>query len=167
MLLAEGLPLPEPGLVAPPVRMVRMAWAPKLMRRAKGVVGAVRVLGAASSSSMAFSSMESELVEMLPRRMPAETGMVVGEVPERPSVEMERRRRWSFMAAVVMGPGKTLVPCEVELLLWKRLVKAAEVTEARRARGMSACGGESFWVSLLDIVTKRVPLLDDGEGLLL
>ena len=52
----------EPGVVGlftDPVRMFRMAWAPKLMRRAKGVVGALRPLGAASSSSMADSSSES------------------------------------------------------------------------------------------------------------
>jgi hypothetical protein len=106
------------------------------MRRVKGVFGAVRELW--SSSSTAFSSIESELlVETLPRRIP--NGVeVVGE-PERPRVvEMDRRRRWSFMAAVVMGPGKAAVPAaDVELLLWKRLEKAAEVTEPRRARARS------------------------------
>lgn len=62
----SGLP-DAPGLEPPGVRMLRMAWAPKLIRRTKGVVGAVRDM--ASSSSTAFSSMESELlVEMLPRR---------------------------------------------------------------------------------------------------
>ena len=82
----EGLPLP-PGLVPP--RMPRIACAaPKLMRRAKGVVGAVR---AKSSSSTAFSSIESELVDMLARRRKEAEG--VGEVPESPSVVMESLRR--------------------------------------------------------------------------
>lgn len=57
------------------------------MRRENGVTGAVRVL---SSSSIAFSSIESEFVDRLPRRKRAE---VVGEVPESPSVVTESLRR--------------------------------------------------------------------------
>lgn len=67
------------------------ALPPKLMCRAKGVVGAV--LGPPnSSSSMAFSLMESEfeLVDMLPRRMKEE--LSVGDVPESPMVVIDRRR---------------------------------------------------------------------------
>jgi len=78
-----------PGL--PFGRMLRMFEVPKLIRRTNGVVGAV--LEYMSSSSMAFSSIESELLEfvdMLPRRMKE---VLVGEVPERPSVVTERRRR--------------------------------------------------------------------------
>jgi hypothetical protein len=65
---ADGLLLPfEPGL-PPLVRRLRIACAPKLILRVNGVVGAVRAM---SSSSMAFSSMASELfVDMLPRRRP-------------------------------------------------------------------------------------------------
>ena len=130
-----GLPF-VPGLVPLP-RKLRMAWAPKLMRRVNGVVGAARP----SSSSTAFSSIASELlVDMLPRRRPNEVALpLVGEEPESPTVETERRRRWSFMAAVVIGPGNALVPADVELLRWKRLVKAADVTEPRRGREPSGC----------------------------
>jgi len=131
---------------------LRMAWAPKLMRRAKGVVGAVRALVAPSSSSTAFSSIESELlVDRLARRML--NGLeLVGDVPDRPTVVTDRRRCGLPMAAaVVMGPGKTAVPADVELLLWKRLVKAAEVTEPRRLRDMS--GELPFWLSGDDMVT--------------
>lgn len=82
-----------PGL--PPVRKFLIAeLPPKLMWRTKGVVGAV--LGppkTASSSSMAFSSIESEfeLVDMLPRRM-KEAELFEGDVPERPMVVIDRRR---------------------------------------------------------------------------
>lgn len=79
-----------PGL--PPGRYPLMADAPKLMRRTKGVAGAVLALpGGMSSSSTALSSMESELVDMLSRRMPNAAGLV-GEVPDRPMVVTERRR---------------------------------------------------------------------------
>lgn len=72
-------------------RIERIAWAPKLMRRAKGVVGAVRAI---SSSSTAFSSMESELfVEMLPRRKPAKGVADAGPVPDKPRVVTDKRRR--------------------------------------------------------------------------
>ena len=82
-----------------------MAEPPKLMRRTNGVVGAVLALPcAASSSSMALSSMESELVDMLPRRMPKGTPLL-GEVPERPRVVMERRRR-SLAAGLGGATGK-------------------------------------------------------------
>lgn len=127
----SGLPV-EPGLEPPGARMERMALAPKLIRRAKGVVGAVRF--EVSSSSMAFSSMESELlVEMLPRRMPPKAPVAdagAGGPPERPRVVTERRRRGSLAAAAALP----LVPVEVELLRWKRLENAAEVTEPRRSR---------------------------------
>jgi len=43
-----------------------------------------------SSSSIALSSMESELVDMLPLRTKAD--VLVGEVPERPMVVTESRR---------------------------------------------------------------------------
>lgn len=87
-IVAGGACLPlVPGLVEP--RAPRMAWAaPKLMRREKGMMGAVRL---PSSSSMAFSSIESELVERLARRRSAEG--VVGEVPDKPIVVTESRRR--------------------------------------------------------------------------
>jgi hypothetical protein len=66
-----------------------MAWAaPKLIRRWKGETGAAR---GPSSSSTAFSSNESEFVEMLPRRKSAEG--VVGEVPDKPIVVTESLRR--------------------------------------------------------------------------
>ncbi len=119
----DGLPLLALGLVPLP-RMLRIAWAPKLMRRVKGVVGAVRQLP--SSSSTAFSSIESELVDMLDRRALNEA---VGGFP-RPRVEMESRRPLSLPMAVEMGPGKTGGPCETELLR-NMLVKPVPI-EPRR-----------------------------------
>jgi hypothetical protein len=64
------------------------------MRRAKGVVGTLRTAGP-SSSSIAFSSIESEpAVETLPRRPPNVNGVLcVGEVPDKPRVEIDIRRR--------------------------------------------------------------------------
>jgi hypothetical protein len=94
-------------------------------------MGAVR----GSSSSIAFSSTESPLVERLARRSRAEA--VVGEVPERPRVVTESLRRGSFMAAVARGVGKAATGgCEMEFCL-KRLVKALEVMEPRRCRAIS------------------------------
>lgn len=61
------------------------------MRRTNGVLGVVLDMPGVSSSSMAFSSMESELVDMLPRRM-LKAGWLVGEVPERPIVVTDSRR---------------------------------------------------------------------------
>lgn len=79
-----------PGLVPP--RTPRMAWlAPKLRRRVNGVVGAVRAMS--TSSSTAFSSIESELVDRLARRRKEAEAAAVGEVPERPRVVMESLRR--------------------------------------------------------------------------
>jgi hypothetical protein len=119
------------GLVA--LREPRIAWgAPKLIRRVKGVTGTVRV---PSSSSMACSSIESELVDRLARRRRAEG--VVGEVPERPSVVTESLRRWSAAAPETRGVGKGAVEgCATELFR-KRLVKALEVMDPRRCRAMS------------------------------
>ena len=85
-----------PGL--PLGRMLRMLAGPKLIRRTNGVLGAV--LEYMSSSSIALSSMESELFELvdtLPRR--TKEDVFVGELPERPRVVTERRRR-----PVSMGP---------------------------------------------------------------
>lgn len=87
----DGL-LPFPGLL--PGRNPLMAEAPKLMWRTNGVVGAVLVLAEVpSSSSMALSSIESELVDTLPRRRPKGTPEL-GVVPDSPRVVMDRRRRW-------------------------------------------------------------------------
>lgn len=98
-------PLPSPfapGL--PPVVRARRACAPNDIRRAKGVVGTLRA--GPSSSSIALSSIESERsVETLPRRGPNVKGVVcVGDEPDKPSVEIDIRRRWSCAAAVVIGP---------------------------------------------------------------
>lgn len=69
-----------------------MAEAPKLILRTKGVFGAVLAAPGMSSSSIALSSMESELlVDMLPRRM-LKLGGLVGDVPERPIVVTDNRR---------------------------------------------------------------------------
>jgi hypothetical protein len=114
------------------------------MRRVKGVVGAVRA-EAGSSSSIAFSSIESELVETLARRILKGVLAAVGDVPDNPMVVMERRRRWSFM-------GKAVVVVAVDPLLWKRLVRGL-LTELRRWRDMSAEG--ALLELSVDIVLER------------
>lgn len=129
-----GLLLPLPGL--PPGRYPLMDW-PKLMRRTKGVPGAVLALpaGVASSSSMALSSIESEFVDMLPRRM-AKGVVLVGEVPERPIVVTERRRRWGSLKEPLAAYDAALEPADGPR--WKRLERAAWVMELRRWAGGTA-----------------------------
>lgn len=108
----------------------------------------------ASSSSIAFSSMESEpAVEKLPRRPPKTKGEVcVGEVPDKPSVVIDMRRRWSC-AAEAMVPGKGAVgPPEVLLERAKRLLKVVEVIEPRRGRLAPSFGGLLLLPLALDIV---------------
>lgn len=87
----EGALPDVPGLR--PFATPRRAWAPNDIRRANGVVGALRP--GLSSSSIALSSIESDRsVETLPRRPPNVKGVDwVGEVPEWPSVEIDIRRR--------------------------------------------------------------------------
>jgi len=129
-----------PGL--PPPLTVRRACAPNDIRRAKGVVGALRP--GPSSSSMAFSSMESEpAVETLPRRPPNVNGVDwVGDVPDKPSVEIDMRRRWSCAAAVVMGPGKGAIGApDVLLDRPKMLLNVWEVKETRRGLDEDSLGG--------------------------
>jgi len=114
------------------------------MRRVKGVVGAVRA-DAGSSSSIAFSSIESELVEILPRRRVKGVLTAVGDVPDSPMVDMDRRRRWSLLM------GKAVAVAAVDPFLWNRLVSGL-LTELRRWRDMSA-GGPLFELSV-DIVAR-------------
>lgn len=105
------------------------ALPPKLMCRAKGVVGAV--LGPpnmASSSSMAFSLMESELVDMLPRRM--KEVVSVGEVPESPMVVIDKRRLCASALPLPLGKGGPAGAFEGPRE--NRLDKAAWVIELRR-----------------------------------
>jgi len=105
-----------------------MAGPPKLVRRTKGVFGAVLALYGASSSSTALSSIESEfeLVERLPRLRFWKLGGVFCCVPERPIVVTERRLRF---ASLDKGGGPdTLLP------RWKRFESAACVMELRRWR---------------------------------
>lgn len=108
----RGIPLAVPGLL-PPGRRIAAA-APKLIRRWKGVTGAVREAVGESSSSIALSS-KSELVDVLARR--ARPVALFGEAPVIPSVVVERDslRRCSLMAAVVTALGMTGVPA-IELL---------------------------------------------------
>ena len=100
-MLEGDLPF-VPGL--PFVVRARRACAPNDIRRTKGVVGTLRARP--SSSSIALSSMESERsVETLPLRGPKVKGVFwVGEDPDKPSVEIDMRRRWSCAAAVVTEP---------------------------------------------------------------
>jgi hypothetical protein len=120
-----------PGLPEPLAD--RKACPPNDMRRANGVVGLLRA--GPSSSSIAFSSKESEpAVETLPRRPPNVKGVDwVGDVPDKPRVEIDMRRRWSCAAAVVIGPGKGAVGAPDELLdRPKMLLKVWVVNEPRR-----------------------------------
>ena len=120
-----------PGLPEPLAD--RKACPPNDMRRANGVVGLLRA--GPSSSSIAFSSKESEpAVETLPRRPPKVKGVDwVGDVPDKPRVEIDMRRRWSCAAAVVIGPGKGAVGAPDELLdRAKMLLKVWVVNEPRR-----------------------------------
>lgn len=131
----------------------RIACAPKDMRRAKGVLGVLRA--GPSSSSMALSSMESEpAVETLPRLALKGNGEVwlLGEAPERPSVEMDMRRRWSW-APVLMALGKGAVGAPVTLLdlAPKMEVKVCWVKEPRRFRAWPSAGE----LSLADIFGDR------------
>lgn len=127
-----GLVLPLPGLPEGrmPLMLEEVAVPPKLMRRAKGVLGAVLALpGINSSSSTADSSIESELelVETLSRRI--KVAGLVGELPERPMVLTERRRPRGSVMLGAPGRGGTL---PLEGALWKRLERAAWVMELRR-----------------------------------
>jgi len=128
-----------PGLPEPLAD--RKACPPNDMRRANGVVGLLRA--GPSSSSIAFSSKESEpAVETLPRRPPKVKGVDwVGDVPDKPRVEIDMRRRWSCAAAVVIGPGKGAVGAPDELLdRAKMLLKVWVVNEPRRGFADSLAG---------------------------
>lgn len=160
----EGLPL-LPGLV--PARMPRMACdAPKLILRAKGVPGVGAPRSRMSSSSTAFSSIESELVDRLARRRKAADAVVVGEVPDSPSVVMERRRRWSFMAADESGPGKADTGAWLTELARKRL-DTAEVTDPRRwlLRAAMSVGAEGVLL-LLELLEVSDDMVKEGGGVL-
>lgn len=82
---AESIPFAVPGLL--PVGRRIAAAAPKLIRRWKGVTGAVREVMGESSSSIAFSS-KSELVDVLARR--ARPVALVGEAPLIPRVVVDK-----------------------------------------------------------------------------
>ena len=122
----------------PFARALKSACAPKLILRAKGVVGTLRVGPGPSSSSIAFSSIESEpAVETLPRRPLGrpKPGVCMGDVPVRPSVVIDKRRPGTV--AVETGAGWAATPVvlegpEVLLFRPKRAVKVLEVKEARR-----------------------------------
>lgn len=98
--------------------------------------------------------MESEpAVETLPRRPPNVNGVDwVGDVPDKPSVEIDMRRRWSCAAAVVIGPGNGAVGApDVLLDRPKMLLNVWEVKEPRRGLDADSSGG---LLSLLaDMVT--------------
>jgi hypothetical protein len=94
-LETEGLPLAF-GLPEPPALTSRKALAPKLMRRANGVVGTLAPEGV--SSSKGLSSTEPELaLDSLSRRARAVLkglDWLPGRA-DRPSVVMESRRGWN------------------------------------------------------------------------
>jgi len=117
------------------------------MRRTKGVVGALRA--GASSSSMALSSMASEFaVETLPRLTKGKAAPWVGDVPDKPSVEMDIRRRWSCAAlAIGLGNGDVGLP-EVLFDRPKMLLKVCVVNEPRRA--LPSLASLSLLLDILD-----------------
>lgn len=92
-------------------------------------------------------------METLPRRPPNENGVDwVGDVPDKPRVEMDMRRRWSCAAAVVMGPGKGAVGAPVVLLdRPKMLLNVWEVKEPRRGLAGVSLGG---LLSVLEDIVK-------------
>lgn len=104
VVTVEGLPL-TPVFPAP-VLTSRRARAPKLMRLAKGVVGWLgREEEGESVSSKGLSSTDAEVaVETLSDRLRLKADCCGGE-PDMPRVLSDRRRRWAWAAAVVMGPG--------------------------------------------------------------
>lgn len=102
-----GLPSPPPPPLPPVEDLISLiARAPKLIRRANGIVGVDWSL-AANSSSTADSSMLPLLAELKlsrrPRTDPKGEG-AVGE-PDRPRVVNDIRLRWAWAAALVIGPG--------------------------------------------------------------
>jgi hypothetical protein len=102
---------------------------------------------------MAFSSNDSEpAVEILPRLALNGNGDVCVGEPDKPSVEIDMRRRWSCAAAVVMGPGNGAVGVPVVLLgRPKMLLNAWVVKEPRRFLAASLGG----------VVEVLSPLLED------
>ncbi len=74
----------------------------------------------------------------------------MGEVPDKPSVETDMRRRWSWTAATAMGPTNGVAGLPVTLLERpKMLLKVCVVNEPRRAPGAEEEGEE---LSLFDMV---------------
>jgi hypothetical protein len=111
-----------------------------------------------SSSSIALSSIESDCsVEMLLRRPPKKGEICVGDVPDRPRVEMDTRRRcWSCAAAVEIGPGKGAVGWPVLFDRPKMELNVWVVKEPRRF-----CVAEGGVFSVLDMVmTERDSIAD-------
>ena len=101
----EGLGLPFPVPLPLPVLTSRMARAPKLKRRAKGVVGTLELGASPSSNGLSSTEPEFALERLSVRgRVDVNGEPWLGE-PERPTVVRERRRRWAWAAASVMGPG--------------------------------------------------------------
>ena len=90
--MVDALPL---ALFIPPVLTSRSAFAPKLIRRAKGDVG--DVFGSTSPSSTALSLMEVEGELPLPRLLCRFLRLLKADVwvgdPAVPSEAMEVRRR--------------------------------------------------------------------------
>lgn len=108
--------------------------------------------------------------------------------PERPKVVRDRRLRWAWAAALVIGPGYCCVGCcellfpfmLVSLLLreteprWppKRLAKVSPANEDRRPRPGGGEGDLSSAISIRMLVSvfvdrcvwERILLRDDQEG---
>jgi hypothetical protein len=134
-LETEGLPFAFPfPLVA---FMLRIARAPKLMRRAKGVVGTLEVGASPSSNGLSSTVPEFELEMLSPRERKGEVWF--GE-PDRPTVVRDRRRCWACAAAVVMGPGTLVGPLPPPLA--ERVPKRSTNCPAMEERRLPVALGE-------------------------
>ena len=101
----EGLGLPLPVPLPLPVLTSRRARAPKLRRRAKGVAGTLELGASPSSNGLSSTEPEFALERLSVRGRAGVKGEFWFGEPERPTVVSERRRRWAWAAASVMGPG--------------------------------------------------------------
>ena len=100
----EGLPL---AFALPVLALIsRMAWAPKLIRRAKGEEGMLDVGASPSSKGDSSTVPEFELERLSVRgRLADMNGEVALGEADRPTVVRDRRRCCACRAACEMGPG--------------------------------------------------------------
>lgn len=121
----------------------------------------------ASPSSKGLSSTEPEFaLEMLSvRGRPGVKGEVWLGEPERPIVVRERRRRWAWAAASVMGPGKVDGGLALPAVAWERPKRSTNWPAKDDRRRPLATGGEGGEVLSADIFALSFVLfVPDGGG---